>query len=253
MEWLDYFRVAVIGSGAVAVAFIFVSNMMRKDLKVIKEDDDEDKKFMLKIKEYETAYYDDFNDLTEKDHTSEFLIDLRNCFTEEETPYGDIIMCYNSDSQTFMYWSNRRSVPYKILDSVARQYAIEYDCKSICINYKDEYDKAKNIEEENYLNSKKIIDTYEDDDSEEMSKKQKKKSVFASFKSYNLKKKNVSNKKRYILMDNANRFVYKGRRDDWIDPQTFEAEKNKVYDPKANLNFESYKKLVADLERLKNE
>jgi hypothetical protein len=74
---------------------------------------------------------------------------LRLKTVEQESPYGKIIMTYNSDTQSFWWYSvaepHLSYIPYKILDTVARLFAITYDCKQICVNYKEEWEKERQL------------------------------------------------------------------------------------------------------------
>lgn len=76
---------------------------------------------------------------------------LRLNHVELESPCGKITMTYNSDTQSFWWYSEPKDVsyipyiPYKILDTVARLFAITYDCKQICVNYKEEWEKERQL------------------------------------------------------------------------------------------------------------
>ena len=76
---------------------------------------------------------------------------LRLNHVEQESPCGKITMTYNSDTQSFWWYSEPKDVsyipyiPYKILDTVARLFAITYDCKQICVNYKEEWEKERQL------------------------------------------------------------------------------------------------------------
>jgi len=105
-------------------------------------DDDDIDSYYNDIENYKLAFFDEYNNLQEIDHTADFLKELGDNYIKEETPMGDIYMTYNVEYHSFWYFADRRSIPYGVLDTVARKFAIENNCKSICINYKNEYDKA---------------------------------------------------------------------------------------------------------------
>ena len=183
------------------------------------------------IEEYKKKYMEEFSILEEKDHNKDFFNELKEKFIHEETPMGDIIMTYNIDYHSFWYYADRKSIPYGILDAVARKLAIENDCKSICINYVEEYEKAK----------EKFIEEEDKEEDKEEHKGNKIKSVFATFKSYNKTKKEES-KKKYIMVEKANRFTCKGTTVEWSNILE-EKEKKNIDDKIKDLNFSTFKML----------
>ena len=80
---------------------------------------------------YEDKYLKEYNDLEEKEYSKKALETLRDCVVEEETEkYGLIKIMYNIEKNQFFYYTDRiKSVPYSILDVVARKYVIENNCK----------------------------------------------------------------------------------------------------------------------------
>ena len=46
--------------------------------------------------------------------------------------------------------TNNKSIPYKTLDAVARQFAVKYSCKRICVNYRESKAKALAIAEQEH-------------------------------------------------------------------------------------------------------
>ena len=141
-------------------------------------------------------------------------------------------MTYSLNDNTFLYYADTRSVPYKTLDAVARQFAVKYSCKRICVNYKEEWEKAKAraIEEEKKQQEQEEIDKKNDD-----SEKTEKRDVFAKFKNYNVQdtkakitrgRKDSIKRRRYRLDNKANRFTHKGRLDDYSDSATDNAKKS---------------------------
>lgn len=205
MEWFhnEFLSSLFCIVGGVGIATIIVSNFMRNDL--IFEDDNDD--FL-----YEKSNYEEFEKLEEKDHSKDFLDKLQNKWTIEDTPFGEIIMTYKSDSESFWYYADRKNIPYLILDAVAQRFAIDNECKSVCINYKEEYNKGVKELENSTENADVVV---------EKAPVKRRKDIYASLKSYNMKKTSNNNKK-YVLTTNANRFSYKGNTSEWVNPQTDE-------------------------------
>ena len=149
---------------------------------------DNNKVKQIESKKEEDKYLEEYNELEMNDISDERLKELKNCFVEEETEkYGDIRMFYN---ETFIYYTTeRKSVPYPILDMVARKYALRYNCKLLHVDIVDEINKIK-----------------EQNKNEPVENKEKLDDVFAQFKEYNIIKKNNKNIKSKI-----NNFKYGGK------------------------------------------
>ena len=112
-------------------------------------------------------YYQELSDLQERILSTEELENLRLNVIEEEMSNGKVIMTYNSDNETFWYYTDYKSVPYAVLDKIARLFAITYNCKSVCVNSKEELEKAEKKyeekmvrqEEQQRLNEEKLKET----------------------------------------------------------------------------------------------
>ena len=168
----------------------------------------------------EDRYYLELAALENRQVPAEELEELRFKTVTLQTPEReDIIMLYNSDTETFWYYVNNNSiVRYSTLDAIARYYAIKYNCKSICVNYKDEIEKGlacvKDKQELNKINETNNALLL----SGENNVTTKPRSVFAKFKNYNTSKKPttaIANSKAvkeyYVLTERANRFKYRGK------------------------------------------
>jgi hypothetical protein len=60
------------------------------------------------------------------------LEQLRRCYTEEATPRGSVVMHYDSAKESFAYFSDR-SIPFRMLEVVARKYVSDYQCKPLFV------------------------------------------------------------------------------------------------------------------------
>lgn len=196
--------------GTVTVGWLIVSQYMKDDLYAIAQDNQDTREG---DEDYERSYYSEFESLEEKDHGEDFIKGLESKWTIENTPCGEVIMSYNADHEAFWYYAERRSVPYRTLDAVARRFAIDNDCKSVCVNYKEEFEKGRDA----VVAAKKA--TCEGPAPRGSARKNDKKNKpFATFKSYNMKK-GKNQAKKYIITENANRFTYKGMPVEWQDPK----------------------------------
>ena len=206
---------------AIGFAFvgIFVWHPEVKRLKEEQQEDDETTKI------YERGYLEELEALEDRELSQEDLDSLRNSCLREETPSGEVIITYNSDTESFHYWADV-NISFKTLDAVARKYSVENNCKSICINYKKEWERAKAAaiaQKEADEKAREEADKCKTD--EEPEEDDKERSVFAKFKSYNggskheLNKKNSIRRRRYrINTDKCNRLTFKGRISEWNDP-----------------------------------
>lgn len=226
----DYFyifgQLFSIFSVGIGIAILIVSNCIKQDLYHHIEDENE---------KYSLSYYDEFEELEDIDYDKDFYISLQNIYVNDITPLGNIIMTYNHEYESFWYYAKRRDIPYAILDAVAQKFSIENNCKSICVNYKDEYFKGKDSLENAESNMKSNMDNIKSNE------ENKKKSVFVTPKPYNMISKKEPEKK-YILTEKANRFTFKGFLDDWCDPSKInkrEEQRDKI----KQLNFETFKKM----------
>jgi hypothetical protein len=159
---------------------------------------------------YEEQYYEEFCDMEIQQLSDDRLKELSEIYIREQTPICEVIMCYDSDDEHFKYWCNDKNIKFLVLDAVAHKYAIDNNAKAICVNYKEEYEKAVETAKTDYNNMK----------NKPVEKEDKKASVFAKFKSYNTANKKtsrVSNNHISILTEKCNRFKLCGSIENWED------------------------------------
>lgn len=138
--------------------------------------------------------------------------DFKNRFVMETTPNGNVIMTYNNDKKTFIYYSDH-TIPYRYLEVVSRKYVKMFNCLSIYIDMEEE------------------LSLFEEKQAREKEKKVEPpvptKSVFARFKSYNANvgvkastipppRNNLVNRtlfenKQQILKERANHYICEGK------------------------------------------
>jgi hypothetical protein len=190
-------------------------------------------KYKLKDVSYENKYYDKFQEM---DSTQELEEDdvksLKNNVLYEMTPKGRIIMYYDFEKESFIYHCDTKDVPYLYLETVARKYAITYHCKKIVVDIKKELEVAKEASVANNTKSNLLVGVKASD------------SLFASFKSYNRKGTGGSKtiNKKFILRQNANRYSYGGKVNEFPFIKTNEYSVEK---PMEKMDYETFKKLMA--------
>ena len=230
MNDLDvFFRTLGIFTCSFTISFFIVAlytNKNNKDKKYINDELDEEDY-------YETKYYDAFKELKNTKLSDVEMNNLKELYLLENTPDGDVIINYNNDVESFNYWCDNKNIKYMVLNSVVHKYAIEYNCKSVCIDYKSEYNKAL----KEMYDIEKRIDKSEDNSEDKSEDKSEEKNVFVKFKNY---KTNVSdNKPKYLLTKYSNRFSYKGTIEEYYKLVN---EKNKLKEKK-NISYSDFKKI----------
>ena len=85
--------------------------------------------------EYEYKYLDELETLDRDTPLSPAALKaLADRTVEERTPCGRIVMTYNHEDERFEYWSEQSHIPYKTLDTVARKFCVDNDCRAIYID-----------------------------------------------------------------------------------------------------------------------
>jgi hypothetical protein len=245
-------------SGVVAtgcfLGFLAVSYMYGNYMASLVDDEDEANEEDL---DYEERYYEEFKNLSTQELTDEVLNQLKNKYVQELTPGGEVIMTYNNETESYHYWCNNRSIRYLTLDAVAQKFAIDHNCKAVCVDYNEEYQKAKQavIDKRNKLLEKNKQETLEkvnqendkeQDETQDETQEQKPKSVFATFKNYNTKQKQEVvdlTSKPVILPEKTNRFSYRGKISDWIETREKLQENNNNNSSVKNIDFSTFKKM----------
>jgi hypothetical protein len=217
-----------------AVSSIFVGIYLYEPMKNKAEEEEKEEELHYRMK-----YFQELDDMEERKMTKKELKDLGNKTIHESTPEGDVIMMYSSDTETFWYFADTKSIPYWVLDTVARLYTIENNCKCVCVNYQEEFYKGK----EKTLTEKEKDEHKGEDIDEE--KKEEEKSVFAKFKSYNKGRGNETKEKKLkkyrIMTEVSNRFTYKGRLSECEDTNEDKDEEAPARKAPLGIDFATFK------------
>jgi hypothetical protein len=255
LSWDDIFTyyIYLFGYVGISTSFIYfilmVSNIIDGYFERNETDGDEDEgEGEVETKEeeipYEMKWFVEFDDKgdesVEEELTEEFVNDLGLNTVTETTPRGDVLMYYSSKLGSFVYHSRTKEIPYKYLETVARKYVIEYNCKKLYVDIRKEYEKGLNkyneIKEKEEQATRDAKDGKVDD-----TKENNKKQVFANFKTYN-RKGEVHNKQKdkiYILKEQANRYSYRGKIEEYS-----EAKVESCLDKNGkDIDFASFKKM----------
>ena len=218
--------------------------------KYVKDDSKEEKENENKAQEepYENKYYDRFEQLECEDLEEDTVKGMKNNTLYEMTPKGKVIMYYDFEKESFVYYCDTKDIPYLYLETVARKYALTYGCKKIVVDIKKEMENAKqsNVKQTN-TNKSNLSTIYENTnniDTKIQPKTKKANDMFASFKSYNRKGTGGSKSmnKNFVLRQNANRYSYSGKVSQYPILKT---DDYKIEKPMEKMDYETFKKLMA--------
>ena len=209
---------------------------------------------------YQMKWFEEFDEMSDtgddeqegEELTEEFVNNLSLNTITETTPRGDVLMYYSSKLGTFVYHSHTKEIPYNYLETVARKYVIEYNCKKLYIDIRKEYEKGV----QKYKEIKAKEEKNAADGGVDETKENKKKQIFANFKTYN-RKGEVHNKQKdkiYILKEQANRYSYRGKIEEYseakvescLDKKVLESMGDKRSEEEKRVNdidFASFKKM----------
>tara|TARA_B110000967_G_C18749932_1_gene492254 strand:+ start:128 stop:889 length:762 start_codon:yes stop_codon:yes gene_type:complete len=165
-----------------------------------------EKKETIILNKFEDKYIEDVKKIKERELTDEQLIHLKYSFVFENTPMGHVVMYYDQETKMFFYYCDRKDIPYKYLDVVARKYVKIFDCKIIYTLMYDELEASKNKLEEVKEKNNILMEMKK----KETSEKPKKKDIFATYKTYNIKSDKPVKDEDYLIKENINKFKCAG-------------------------------------------
>ncbi len=251
LEWSDIYTYYVYLCGYVGVSSFFIyfilmlNNIVDDYFETNEVDEDSETEAEVEAEiPYEVKWFDEFDDNGgeegEEELTEDFVNNLSLNTVTETTPRGDVLMYYSSKMGSFVYHSRTKEIPYKYLETVARRYVIEYNCKKLYIDIRKEYEKGVNKYKEIKAKEDKAAADAKDGKVEDV-KENKKKQIFANLKTYN-RKGEVHNKQKdkiYILKEQANRYSYRGKIEEYS-----EAKVESCLDKNGkDIDFASFKKM----------
>lgn len=93
---------------------------------------------------YNKKYMDKFDNLVDSEKP---IIFHQNSFVLENTPSGNVIMQYDEESNSFLYYCDKH-ISNENLETVARKFVIQYDCKHIYHLRKEEAEEKNETKED---------------------------------------------------------------------------------------------------------
>jgi len=94
---------------------------------------------------FENKYLDEFEKLEDSDLTQEQIEGLVNNFIMEFTPVGNVIMQYDHNKESFLYYSDS-VLPFRYLEPIGRKYVITFKCKQLFIDMQEEIKRSKEVQ-----------------------------------------------------------------------------------------------------------
>ena len=195
------------------------------------------------IEDDETEYYNTINNNFSKldtiDLSDNYVNELKNKFIREMTEHGDVILCYNNETESFNYWSYSKNIYFNTLEIVSKKYVTDYNCKKL-YQYKvsSEEDPSANTENDQPTDTEDLSGNTDEQPGQPSQPSQSdEKIVFANLKDYNKKSKNNEE----IV---KNRYSYRGKIEDWnvnINKKTLDTN-IKVDSSNNEISFKDYKK-----------
>jgi hypothetical protein len=185
--------------------------------------------------DYCEKYQEEFAALPSHKLSEEALTQLNTKIVREQIAENvEVIMTFDKATDTFWYYTDHlKDVSYPILETVARKFAIENNCRSICLQAEQQVQTEKQTEQQ------------AEQQAEQPAEQQVQApipSVFAKFKNYNSGKGTAPNFTSVLkVTEQMNHFRYRGKR---IDYEERAKTKERVEEP--TLDYASYKKLLEE-------
>jgi hypothetical protein len=190
--------------GVTAVSFFLNStkkNEAAEDEEAEDEETEDEDAAADEAEEYSTKYYEEFSRLPERELTAEDLVLLQTKIMREMTPGGEVIMTYDTETETFCYYTNQlKEISYKVLDAVAQKFVITYNCKSLCIDTQAEQTRVEERRQERITAQEEVKKVVTPP-----------KSVFAKFKNYNKNSSTAEFNPNVLIKEHSNHFRYRGK------------------------------------------
>ena len=193
------------------------------------------KKKELQVKElpehvkYENGWYAEFDEFQKRLIKPTPMLSDPPPIIQETTPRGEILMYYDVNNKEFVYYSNNKNLPYRTLDAVARKYVCLHNVPSIYVDIREEVKRGF----EKCKNKANCVDSATNTTPSSSS------SLYAVYKNYKSGATATTtstaahsngigqSSKKVILKDNVNKFIFKGRIDDYaLDVKAREKKEN---------------------------
>ena len=169
------------------------------------------------------------------------LDELKYTIMVETTPRGTILLCYNHEIDGFEYWSDS-DIPLTMLETAARRYVCEYNCKQFYLPRKKTNDVDKeDVEQQSQIEPAPETETTptptptpEPDSDDDVFIKRKKTEA------------QVKLEKQIAEEEPVTRFIKKGKLVDFKPKELFKGMNFDEQVTKKTLNYDTFKKAMME-------
>ena len=202
---------------------------------------------------YCDKYVEEFEALPARELSEEELTDLNKKIVREQVAEEvEVILTFDKSTDTFWYYTDKlKDVSYDILETVARKFAIDYDCKAIFLTIEGDDEPASLAEGADASLDDGTDSLAEGADAASLAEGDAAAptaslaapSVFAKFKNYNTGGKGSTPNFTSVIkvIEQMNHFRYRGKICDY--EETLKVAEKKVVEEKT-IDYASYKKLL---------
>jgi hypothetical protein len=216
---------------------------------------------------FQSTKYQEENLNKINEEARKFIIDkrldkLENCYVMEFTPLGNVLMKYNKNKESFIFYSDN-TIPYRYLEVVGRKFVKQFNCRPLFVDMEEELKLAEEKWEKERKEKEEKAEEEKRRKEEAIKNKapieEKKKNVFTKFKSYNKEsgtghvppsappKNSMPTKtltraqenEKILLKQKANRYTYEGKMANFSFIKKVD---RKVVDKKFGMSFADFKK-----------
>jgi DNA-binding TFAR19-related protein (PDSD5 family) len=236
--------------GILTTGFLIGASMMELFLFKIREKqreaaDDSSEEEEEPRNSYCDKYTDEFEALSTRVLTEEELQNLNTKIVREQVAEKvEVLLTFDKETDTFWYYTDQlKEVSYDILETVARKFAIDYDCKMICLEPVQEGQSASEAAASEAVASEAVASASE---AAAVAANAAAPSVFAKFKKYNTGGKGAASNftAAVKVVEQRNHFRYRGKIVDYEESLKKEEKKEEP-----TLDYASYKKLLEKKEK----
>ena len=154
-----------------------------------------------KVERYEDKYLTKFSALTKSDETKAKADEsINKRFVMEMTPVGNVIMQYNTDKGSFVYYSDN-IVPFRYLETVSRKYVCLFNCKELFVErheVKIQLTNAVSIKTKDLMNQKRNPQPLKKEQTEVKMNQYSNAGRFSNFNMLQPVAKHITDKKRLL-------------------------------------------------------
>ena len=220
---MSFIPCSVLLSSTIVAKFVYFPHLekIKNEKEWSDEEEEEEEKEILYEDKYPLSE-------TEEDCVSEKEVLYKRLTVIETTPDGVVVLKYSKEREGFEYWSDKKLITYKYLDTVARRFVLVFDCKNIYIDRNKNLKMKEQKRKEERANEKmKTEDKEEEQNSDD--------DLFVSKKSTN-----KTNKEEKIVADVANKYIYMGKVNDF---DNFKQQREAINEKK-HFSFSDFKEMA---------